>query len=141
MWITATRGRYAQGRGLVRWGAAGWWGAPPLPVVGGCFVAVALSTDHSEVVVDDQVVGGVGGSALVIWHCPAWTVEAVKDDPLEAELLGVVSPVAGVLLPPTPRPTPAPFVGLAAGFALVGWGDPSPTCFASSSCQVVFLGV
>jgi hypothetical protein len=55
--------------------------------MGGRLVAVALSTDHSEVVVDYQVVGGVGRSAWVVWHCPAWTVEAVKDDPLEAELL------------------------------------------------------
>ena len=61
--------------------------ATPFPVVGGGFVAVALSTDHSEIVVDYQVVGGVWGSAWMVGHCPAWTVEAVKDDPLEAELL------------------------------------------------------
>jgi hypothetical protein len=43
-----------------------------------------LSTQDSEVVVDDEVVGGVAGSAWMVGHCPAWTVEAVNGDPLEA---------------------------------------------------------
>lgn len=63
----------------------GWWGgSPPLPVEGGRLAAVAGSTQDSEVVVDDEVVGGVGGSAWMVGHCPAWTVEAVNGDPLEA---------------------------------------------------------
>jgi hypothetical protein len=92
-------------------------------------------------VVDDEVVGGVGGSAWMVGHCPAWTVEAVEDDPLEAELLGVVAPVAGVLLSPASPLGPPPLVCLAAWFAWLGWGDPSPTCFTSSSCHVMFLKV
>jgi hypothetical protein len=91
LWITATRGRYAQGRRLFRGGvgAARWLliSAPPLPVECRRLAAVALSTQDSEIVVDDQVVGGVGGSAWIVGHCPAWAVEAVKDDPFESELL------------------------------------------------------
>ena len=56
-------------------------------------------------------------------------------------LLGVVAPVAGVLLPGTPSPRPAPFVCLAAWLAGFGWGDPSPTFFAASLCHWLFLEV
>ena len=83
--------------------------------------------------------------SLATWHKKVGDTvardELLVDIETDKVVLEVVAPVAGVLLPPTPSPRPAPFICLAAGFALGGWGDPSPTCFASSSCHVVVLGV
>ena len=65
------------------WGLFGL-GLGPVPVVGGCFAAVAGSAEDAEVVVDDEVGGGVGVVALVVGNGPAWAVVAVDADPFEA---------------------------------------------------------
>ena len=57
------------------------------PVVGVGFDCVALSADHSEVVVYDEVVGGVGWDVGAVGDVESEADQSVECDVLGSELL------------------------------------------------------